>query len=107
MRGVEAARAIVDVFAHRVFRDLVERSSNEVAERVASEDISGEKHDVHYQDKASNPDPKSIREKERSYGVVDQESPDNVGEPQEVAMIVLQDEREASFAPIAFTRFAH
>jgi hypothetical protein len=107
MPGVEAARAIVDLLAYRVIRDAVECSSNEVAERVASEDVSAKKHDVHYQDKASNPDPESIGKKERSYGVVDQKSPDNIGEPQEVAMIVLQNERKASFAPIAFTWLAH
>ena len=103
---VQAAHAIVELVPHRVFRDAVERASDQVAERVAAEYISAEKHNVHHQDEASDADAEAVGETEGHDCVVDQKGPHQVGEPQKVAMEILQDQRKASFAEIGLARLA-
>ena len=101
MSCVQAAHAIVEFVPYRVFRDLIERASNQVPEGVAAEDIAAEKNNVHHQDEASDPDPEAVGETEGHDCVIDQESPHQVGEAQKVTMEILQDQGKASFAKIA------
>ena len=107
MPRVQATHAVVELVPYRVIRDLVECSSDQVPERMTPEYVSAQKHDIDDQNEASNPDPESLREKERPHRVVDQKAPDNVGEPQKVAMKILHDERKASFPQISLARLAH
>ena len=64
MPRVQSAHEIVDLVPNRVIRDLVECSSDHVPECMTPEYVSAKKHDIHDQNEASNPDPKSLREKE-------------------------------------------
>ncbi len=107
MRSVQAAYAIVEFVPHGMLRDAIEGASDEVPEGVASEDVSSEKDDVHYQNQASYADAEAIWKAEGHDCVVNEEKPDNIGEPQKIAMEILQDEREASLAEIAFAWFTH
>src|SRR5580698_7142390 len=76
-------------------------------EGVTAEDISTEKDDIYYQNEASYADAEAVWKAEGHDCVIDKEGPDQVGKPQEVAVKILQDKWEASFAEIAFTRLAH
>ena len=106
MPCIQAAHAVVELMPYRVFRDLIERAADQVAEGVAAEYIPAEKHNVHHQDDAPDPDPEAVRKAEAHDRVVNQKGPNQVGEPQEVAMEILQDQRKASFAEITLARLA-
>jgi hypothetical protein len=56
--------------ADRVFRDPVERPSYQVPEGVAAEDISAQQHNIHNENKASDPDSEAVRETEGHHRVV-------------------------------------
>jgi hypothetical protein len=73
-----------------MFRYPVEGPSHQVPEGVTTENISGQKHNVHHQNEASNAYPKTFRKEKGSHSVVDQKSPDQVREPQEITMKILQ-----------------
>ena len=107
MSRVQAAYEFVDLVPYGVIRNLVECPPDQVPECMTPEYISAKKHDIHDKDEGSNPDPKSIREKERPPRVIDQKAPNDVGEPQEVAMKILQNERKGSFTQITLARLAH
>ena len=98
VRAVQATDAVVELVPHGMLGDAIERPADQMPEGMTPEDISAQKHDIHDENKASNPDPESIGEEERPECVVDQEAPDNVGETKEVSMKILEDERKGSFA---------
>src|SRR6266568_384160 len=97
---VKATHEVVNLLSYGVIRDTVECSSDQMPERMTPENISAKKHDINDQNQAPNPDPESLGEKERSQGVVDQKAPDNVREPQKVAMKILHNKRKGSFPKI-------
>ncbi len=78
---VQTAHAIVELVPYRVFRDPVERPSDQVPEGVTAEYVSAKKHHVHHQDEASNPDAEAVRKTEGYHCVIDQKGPHQVGEP--------------------------
>ena len=83
---VQTAHAIVELVPYRVFRDAVERPSDQVPEGMAAEYISAEKDNIHDQDEASDADPEAVRETKGDDCVIDQKGPHQVGETQKVAM---------------------
>ena len=105
--AVQAADAVVQLVPYRVFGNAVERSSDEMPERVAAEDVSGQEYDIHYQNDGADTDSEAVRKTERYHGVVDQETPYEIGEPQEITVKILQDQRKASFPQVALARFAY
>jgi len=107
MPRVQTAHEVVNLVPHRVFRYLVEGPPDHMPERMTPEYVSGQKDHIHDQHKASNPDSESIRENETSDRVVNQKTPDNVGEPQKVAMKILHYERKGSLPQIALAGLAH
>ncbi len=76
MGRIQAAYAIVEFMTDGVIGDLVEAASDHVPECMTPEDISGQEHDVHDQNKAPDPDSKSVGEEERLDRVVDEKAPD-------------------------------
>ena len=74
---------------------------------MTAEYVSAEKHHVHSQDQASDPDAEAVRETEGHHCVIDQKGPYQVGEPQKVTMEVLQNQGKASFAEITLARLAY
>ncbi len=104
---VQAAHAVVEFVPHRVFRDLVERPSDQVPERVTAKNISTQKHHVHNQNEGPDTDSETVGKSEGYHCVIDQKGPHQVGEPQKVAMVILQNQRKASFAEILLARLAH
>ena len=107
MTRIQAARAVVQFVTHRMPRDLIERSADQVAERVAAEDVASQQHHVDAQHDGADSDAEAIVEPERLHRVVDQKAPHNVGEPQKMAVKVLQDQRKAALAEIGFARLAY
>ena len=73
---------------------------------MAAEYISAEKHNIHYQDEASDADPEAVRKAEGDDRVVNQKGPHQVGEAQKIAMEILHDQGKASFAEIRLARLA-
>ena len=72
-------------------------AADQVPERVTSEDVPAEQHDIDGQNERSDADAEAVLKPERLQRVVDQKAPDHVGEPQEVAVEILQNRAE-SFA---------
>ena len=107
MSRIQQANEVVYLVPHRVGGDAVKRATDEVPERVTPEYIAGKKDDVDDKHEAPYSDPESVRKEEPPDGVVDQKSPDNVGEPQKIAMKILHDQRKTSFAQIRLARLAH
>ena len=75
---VQVAHEVVDLVPYGVIRDLIECAANHVPKCVTPENIPTKKHYIYDENEASNPYPESIRKKERSQRVVNQEAPDNV-----------------------------
>ena len=82
-----------------MLRDLVETASDQVPEGVAAEDVSAKQHDIDDQNDGSDADPEAIGETEGLHRVVDQKAPDDVGEPQKIAVEILQDRAESCVRP--------
>src|ERR1700733_14549243 len=74
---------------------------------MTPEYVSGQEYDIHDQNEAPDPDSKSLWKKESPQRVVDQKAPDNVREPQKVAMKVLHNERKGSFPQITLPGLTH
>jgi len=104
---VQTADTVVQFVPRRVFRYLVETASNQVPESVAAENISGQEHNVDDQNNSSDADSEAVGEKESPHCIKHQESPDDIGEAQEVAVEVLKNKRKRSFSPIRFAGLAH
>ena len=80
-------------------RKTVELSAGQVAQRVAGESVEGEQGDVDEQNERADADAKSVRGEEESLdGVMPKKREKNDGEIKEVAMEILQNEREMRFA---------
>src|SRR5580704_3467472 len=73
---------------------------------MAAEYVTAEKHNVHHQDDAPDPDAEAVRKAEAHDRVVNQKGPNQVGEPEEDAMKILQDQRKASLAEITLAGLA-
>ena len=107
MSPVQTAHTIVELVPYRVFRDAVERPTDQVPEGMAAEYISAEKDNIQDQDEASDADPEAVRETKTDDCVIDQKCPYQVGETQKVAMEILHDQGKASFAEIGLARLTY
>ena len=107
MARIQATHAVVKLVPYRVIRNLVEHPPDHVPECMTPEHISAKKHHIHNENEASNPDPKTLRKEERPHCVIDKKTPDNVREPQKVAMKILQNEGKTSLSKIALAGLAH
>src|SRR5262245_7613263 len=112
MAMVQRARAVVAGLAHTRFGDFVPAAADHVTNGVAAECIAAEKHDVHGKDNGSETNAELLATGRRIGPP--QRKPDIPGEQEEkddrdvgeVAMDVLQDQREPAFTPVArSTRF--
>ena len=83
--------------------ELVELAADEVAQRVAAERVAAEQDDVDGEDERAEADaevacPSRVGEPERLPRVVREDDEEDQREVQEVAVDVLQDERERALA---------
>src|SRR4051794_6694976 len=104
---VQTADTVVQFVPRGVFRYLVETAADQVPEGVAAENISGQEHNVDDQNNSSDADSEAVGEKESPHCIEHQEGPDDIREPQEIAMKVLKNKRKRSFAPICLPWLAH
>src|SRR5436853_3227401 len=112
MLVVERARTGVGHIAHAMLADLVMRSADKMPHRMAAERVGAEEADVDEQNDGADADPElhaavAIGPPERLPGVVGKQHDEDAGEIEEVAVNVLQDQRERVLAPVAFARLAN
>jgi hypothetical protein len=107
MFPVEARNAVIELVPHGVFGDAVERAADQMAERVATEDVHRNQDHVYEEDDCANADSEAIRKPERFPHVVDEERPDDIGEAEEIAVKILEYEREPALAKVSLARLAH
>jgi hypothetical protein len=62
---VQAAHEVVDLVLYGVIGDAIEIPSDQVAEGMTSEYVTGKKNDVDHQNEASNSDSKPVGKEER------------------------------------------
>ena len=105
MLAIEATDAIVELVPDRVFRNAIERAADQVAEGVAPENVQRDQHNVYGKDDRANADSEAIMEPKRLPDIVDQEAPDDLGEAKEVAVEVLEHQREPAFAQVVVSGF--
>src|SRR5579871_254175 len=90
-----------------MFGDAIECAADKMAERVTPEYVHRDQHDVHRQNDGADADAETVREPARLPLVPNQKTPDDVGEPQKVAMKILKHQREPTLAQILVARLAH
>jgi hypothetical protein len=73
-----------------MFRDTIERPSDQVPEGMTAEDISAQQHNIHNENEASDPNSETVGKVEGDHCVVRQKTPHRIGKPQEIAMKILQ-----------------
>src|SRR5882757_7626581 len=88
--------------AERGAGEAVELSADDVTKRVAGKSVESEEADVDEHDECAEADTEFAAEEEGFGGVVPEEAEKNNREIEEVAMNILQDERERRFAAIVF-----
>src|SRR5882724_11711757 len=88
--------------AERGARETIELSADDVTKRVTGKSVGGEENDVDEHDECAEADAEFAAEEEGFGGVVPEEAEKNNREIEEVAMNILQDERERRFAAIVF-----
>ena len=64
---IQAAHAIVELVPDRVLRDLIERSADQVPERVTAEDVAAQQNHVDDQHQGSDADPEAVGETEKAF----------------------------------------
>src|SRR5438876_9936715 len=94
--------------AERGAGKTIELSADDMTKRVTGKGVGGEENDVDEHDECAEADTEFAAEEEGFGGVVPEEAEKNNREIEEVAMNVLQDERERRFTAIVFAdrRFA-
>src|SRR5690349_8053761 len=107
MVAVQPSDPVIKLVPYRVFRDAIEGAADKVTEGVTPEDVSAQQNHIYNQHQGSDPDAEAVGKEERADSVIGQKAPDDVGEAQKIAMKILKDEGETSFAPICFARLSH
>ena len=74
---------------------------------MTADRIAAEQNDVDREDNCANADAESVREPERFPHVVAEDENENEREIEEVAVHILQDQRERTLAPVGLARLAH
>jgi hypothetical protein len=74
-----------------MFRNTIERPSDQVPEGVTAEDISAKQHNIQNENEASDPNSETVGKVEGDHRVVRQKTPHRIRKPQKIAMKVLQD----------------
>ena len=108
LRQLEQSYAVLP---HRVPRELIEKPADDVTQRVAAERVAGEQRHVEREHQRADADAelhaaRAVGEPERLPHVARQEEQEQHRDVQEVAVDVLQDEREGPLAQIALPRLA-
>src|SRR5438105_4247968 len=111
--AVERACAAVGGAADARASQLVAPAAHEVAQRVAAQRVAAEEDHVHGQHERAQADAEGdaarhgIGEPHRLPDVVEKDDEEHQGEVEEVAVDVLQDERERALAEVALAWLAH
>src|SRR5262245_48684097 len=102
---VQSADAGVRPLTHRGLRELVASASHQVTKGVTAEGVAAEQNDVHEEDERADPDAEGdatggVLEPERLPDVVRQDRQEEEAEVQEVAVDVLENQRESLLTTI-------
>src|SRR4029079_12825814 len=92
-----------------MLREIVEESADDMAHRVAAERVAGEQRRVEREDERPDADaelcsPCTVAEPQRLPDVVRQEEQEQHRDVQEVAVDILEDQREIALAEVAVPR---
>ena len=87
-------------------REHVDQAADQMPQRMAAERVAAEQHHVHQQHQRADADAEAVVEPQRLPHVVRQKHHEQQREIQEVAMDVLQDQREVALAPVVLARLA-
>ena len=107
MPAVEAAHAVVGGEAHRRLARAGRAAADQVAQRVAAEGVAAEQDDVGGQHQGADADAEGglaggrIGEPQRLPHVVGEEDQEDQRQVEEVAVDVLEDQRERALAAVA------
>ena len=111
-RAVERARAVVAGLTHRRLRDFVLHAAHEMPDRVAAQRVAGKQHDVHREDQRAEADAELDPDQSPDWGTRARArrrrraAAGRARDVGEVAMDVLQNERERLLAEIRAARLA-
>src|SRR5579863_2067567 len=108
---VQRRRAVVAGFADRTLGNLIQTSANQVTKGMASESVETQQNRIGDQYQRTDADTEGLAAgavpPEGLPAVVSQDDDEGDREIQEVAMDVLENQREATLAPIGFARLAN
>ena len=74
---------------------------------MTAENVAADQDNIDGQHDGSDADAEAVVEPERLPHVVGQKAPDDVGQPQELAVQILKNQRKTALAPVGFARLAN
>ena len=74
---------------------------------MTTENVAADQDDVDGEHDGSHPDAEAVLEPERLPHVVSKKAPDDVGQPQKLAVKILKNQRKAVLAPVGFAGLAY
>ncbi len=89
MITIQTSHAAIKLVADGVAGELVDASTDQVPERMTTENVSGDKQYIYRQHYGSQANAEAIIEPERFPHIPNQEPPDEIGETQKLTMQVL------------------
>ena len=112
MAPVQTTHTGVSSGADRLFRDLIQKSTDQMAEGMTPERITAEQNHVEGEHQRPYPEPevpgtRGIREPKRAPGIMQEHQNEDESEIKKIPMDILQDERERGFARVPDPGFTH
>jgi hypothetical protein len=104
--AIQATHTVVELVTDGVFGDAIERAADQVSEGMATENITAEKHHVDRENQGAYAHAEPIGKPERLPGILDEECPDQIREPQKIAVEILHDKGETLLAEIRLAGLA-
>src|SRR5205085_3675864 len=111
--AIEAANAVIGLLSHRREREAIEITAEEMPQRVTTERVTAEQHDIHDENDGAEPDAEvlmariAIEEPHRFVSVASEDDQENERRVEEVAVDVLDHQRQESLTSIALARLAN
>src|SRR5262249_12637574 len=110
---IKAANAAVDLLSNRRLGQSVEISANQVPQRMATKRVARDQDHINGEDQGSDADSKDlparsrIGKPHRVPNIVREDADEDQRQVEEIAMDILNDQREGALTPIVLTRLAH
>src|SRR5262249_51553853 len=113
MAPIKAANAAVDLLSNRRLGQSVETSTNQVPQRMATKRVARDQYHINGEHQGSDADSKDllpgswIGKPHPVPNIVREDQDEDQRQVQEIAMDILNDQRERALTPIVRSRFAH